>query len=269
MPSLYSRLLSKVTLAISLAFVAGCVGAAESDPDGRLFEPSADPLADVQQALGRADESDGLALVVLGANWCHDSRALAARLHHSPLAELIQQEYELVFVDVGFLDKGRDVVQQFGVPQFYATPTVLIIDPSSGAVVNDEDRDIWANAYRVDMRESVQYFEKWATSDSVADPMADSPQLQRLYAEIDQFEQQLADRVAAGYAIVGPMLEAYKAGNEPEEFDASWDELAAFRMAIPGDIRELRVEAQRRVSKGEKDIQLSFPEYPLLSWESD
>jgi len=269
MPSLYSRLLSKVTLVISLTFVAGCVGAAESDPDGRLFEPSADPLADVQQALGRADESDGLALVVLGANWCHDSRALAARLHRSPLAELIQQEYELVFVDVGFLDKGRDVVQQFGVPQFYATPTVLIIDPSSGKLVNDQDRHIWANAYRIDMRESVQYFEKWATADPVADPVADSARLQQLYAEIDQFEQQLAERVAASYAVVGPMLEAYKAGNEPEEFDASWDELYDFRSAIPDDVRELRDEARRRVSNGESDIQLVYPEYPLLSWESD
>jgi thiol-disulfide isomerase/thioredoxin len=268
MPGLNSRLLCIVTLVICLGLVAGCAGAAETDPDGKLFQPSADPLADVQQALGRAEDGDRLALVVLGANWCHDSRALASRLHSPPLAELIQQHYELVFVDVGFLDQGRDVVQQFGVPQFYATPTLLIIDPSSGQLVNDEDRHMWANAYSVDMPSSVQYFEKWATTDSVTDPAADSPKLQQLYAEIDQFEQQLAERVAAGYAIVGPMLEAYKAGNAPEEFDASWNELRDFRMAIPDDIQALRDEARRRVSEGEEDIQLAFPEYPLLSWES-
>ena len=268
MPGLNSRLLCIVTLVICLGLVAGCAGAAETDPDGKLFQPSADPLADVQQALERAEDGDRLALVVLGANWCHDSRALASRLHSPPLAELIQQHYELVFVDVGFLDQGRDVVQQFGVPQFYATPTLLIIDPSSGQLVNDEDRHMWANAYSVDMPSSVQYFEKWATTDSVTDPAADSPKLQQLYAEIDQFEQQLAERVAAGYAIVGPMLEAYKAGNAPEEFDASWNELRDFRMAIPDDIQALRDEARRRVSEGEEDIQLAFPEYPLLSWES-
>ena len=54
MPSLYSRPLCIVTLVICLGLVAGCAGAAETDPDGRLFQPSADPLADVQQALGRA-----------------------------------------------------------------------------------------------------------------------------------------------------------------------------------------------------------------------
>ena len=269
MPRLYSRLLCIVTLVICSGLVVGCASAAETDSGGRLFQPSVDPLADVQQALRRADDGDRLVLVVLGANWCHDSRALASRLHQPPLAELIQQHYELVFVDVGYYDKGRAVLQPFGVAHFYATPTVLIIDPSSGQSLNDEDRHIWSNAYNIDMSSSVQYFEKWAMNDSVADPVMDSTQLRQLYAEIDQFEQQLAERVAAGYAVVGPMLEAYEAGNAAAAFDASWNELRDFRMAIPDDIRELRDEAQRRVSEGEKDIQLQYPEYPLLSWENE
>ena len=40
MPSLYSRLLFIVALVM-------CLGA-ETGPDGRLFQPSTDPLADVQ-----------------------------------------------------------------------------------------------------------------------------------------------------------------------------------------------------------------------------
>jgi len=256
-------------LVICSSLVVGCASAAGTDPDGRLFQPSVDPLADVQQALGRAEDGDRLALVVLGANWCHDSRALAARLHRPPLAELIQQHYELVFVDVGFYEKGRKVLQQFDVAHFYATPTVLIIDPSNRALVNDEDRHIWSNAYSIDMSSSVRYFEKWAVNESVADPVEASTQLTQLYAEIGQFEQQLAERVAAGYAVVGPMLRAYEAGNAPEAFDASWNELRDFRIAIPDAIRELRDEAQRRVSEGDESVQLKFPEYPLLSWESE
>lgn len=256
---------------ISVAFCLAVflsAAAADTDPDGAIYQPSADPLADVQEALSRAGENNRLALVVLGANWCHDSRALAARLHRTPLAEVIEQNYELVLVDVGFYEQGRAVTQQFGVAHYYATPTVLIVDPAGGRLVNDEDRHIWGNAYRIDMPSSVEYFEKWAMNNTVADPAADSTQLKQLYAEIERFEKQLADRVAAGYAVVGPMLAAYKAGNAPEEFDASWDELSAFRNTIPGDIQALRDEAQRRVSEGEEDIQLEYPEYPPLSWES-
>jgi hypothetical protein len=269
MPSLNFRLLCVVVLAISVSLFIGNARAADTDPDGALYQPSDDPLADVHSAIAKAGLTERRALVVLGANWCHDSRALAKRLHRSPLAEVIQEHYELVMVDVGFYEQGREIVQQFGVPHFYATPTVLIIEPASGRVVDDEERHMWGNAYRIGTSESVEYFEKWASSDRPTDATAGSAQLGRLYAEIDEFEAQQAERVAAGYAVVGPMLEAYKAGDEPKEFDATWDELSAFRNAIPKDVKALRDTAQRRVADGETDIQLQFPEHPPLSWESD
>ena len=143
-----------------LGFFSGNASAAETDPDGRLFHPSEDPVADVQQAIEQADEKDRLALVVLGANWCHDSRALAARLYRSPLADTIQEHYELVLVDVGFYELDSAVLQQLVIPQYYATPTVVIVDPSSGQPVNNDDRHIWGNAYRIDMESSVEYFDK-------------------------------------------------------------------------------------------------------------
>ena len=120
-------------------------------------------------------------LVVLGANWCHDSRALAARLYQSPLAEVVQENYELVLVDVGFYEQGAEITQEFGVPIHYATPTVLIIEPGTGQVVDNEDRHMWGNAYRVSMAESVEYFAKWA--DSKPSVVAASPELEQLYAE--------------------------------------------------------------------------------------
>ena len=103
MPSLSLRSFFIVTLVMFSGLFVGCASAAETDPDGRLYQPSADPIADVQRALSRAEDSSRLALVVLGANWCHDSRALAARLHRSPLAELVQQlrgDGERVVIDL-------------------------------------------------------------------------------------------------------------------------------------------------------------------------
>ena len=262
-----SALNVRVVAALSLALVvaASPASAAETDPDGALYAPSDNALADVKQALATAGSEDHRALVVLGANWCHDSRALAARLNEPPLAEVIEENYELVFVDVGYYEHGRDVTLEFDVPNFYATPTVLIIDPSTGRLLNDEDRHMWANAYSIDMSSSLEYFEKWAVAEPVA--IAASPDLELLYAEIDRFEAGLADRVAAGYAVVGPMLEAYKADNAPDDFDERWDELASFRSAVPGAVTRLREEAEQRVAAGEGNIQLDYPTFPPLSWE--
>ncbi len=255
------------SLCLLLYLVAANASAAETDSNGRRYAASPDPAADVQQALQRAADNDRRALVVLGANWCHDSRALASRLHKSPLLGLIEQEYELVFVDVGFYENRADVLSRFDVDQYYATPTVLIIDPANEQVVNNADRHIWGDAYRISMTDSVDYFERWANGDAATPPR--SAELRALYAQIDRFEAQMAERVAAGYAVVGPMLEARVAGNSPSDFNVRWDELSAFRNAVPGDVQALKAEAERRVAEGDESVELEFPEYPELSWEAD
>lgn len=261
----YRRYLTALLkLMIFAAFALGTASADESNPEGRLYAPSSDAVGDVRQALAAAAGNNRKALVVMGANWCHDSRALAARLQQSPLSDVVSQNYELVFVDVGFLAKGRSVLDELEVAQFYSTPTVLVVDPDSGKVINNEDRHIWGNAYNIDMDSSVDYFEKWAASEA---PAEDSAELQKLYAEIDRFERQLAERVAMGYAYVGPKLAARVAGNSPADYQVSWDALRDFRMAIPKDILALREEAERRVAAGETDVQLTYPDYPPLAWE--
>lgn len=257
-----------ITLVLCLGSVVGLAAADQSNPDGRYYPDSANHVVDVEQALDRAEERNRLLLVVAGANWCHDSRALASRLGRSPLADLIQDNYELVFVNIGYYENGRDVMQRFGVPHYYATPTVLIIDPASGRVINEGDRHQWGNAYNIDMSASVEYFEKWPQHDSTAEPAVVHAELRQLNIQINQYEQQLADRLVDGYAIVGPMLEAAQGGNRPEEFQSSWDELRRFRSAIPPTIHALRAEARQRVAAGETNVQLTFPEFAPFSWEA-
>jgi hypothetical protein len=249
---------------------------AESEPEGgspeekgELYLPSDDAMAEVDAALSRAAASQRLALIVLGANWCHDSRALAARLYQEPLAGLVAEHYETVLVDVGFLENGQDIVQRFGSPIYYATPTVLIVDPASGQLVNAGDRHQWGSAFSISVEDSVAYFKRMAEAVPGPDGPLPGSDLDRLNEEIDAFEQRMAQRVGAGYAVVGPMLEAYKAGQEDEEFEARWNEVSEFRLAIPGAIEQLRQEAARRVAAGEQGIELDYPEFPPFSWQVD
>jgi hypothetical protein len=46
---------------------------------------------------------------MMGANWCHDSRALASRIYEEPLSTIINEHYETLFVDVGYLENGRHI----------------------------------------------------------------------------------------------------------------------------------------------------------------
>lgn len=267
------RLLSIAGAALLSFSGLGCAAAQDAGnhsatEQGEHFLPSDDPVAEVNTLLSRAAQEHRLALIVLGANWCHDSRALASRLQEAPLGAVAAKHYATLFVDVGYLEHGKDVMNRFDLPVFYATPTVLIIDPSSGQLVNADDRHQWGAAYSIGMEASVEYFERMANRAPVTEDPAEGSELQGLLDAIRAYEDTLAERVEQGYARVGPMLRAYKEGGEvPDSFDDDWQEVSEFRNAIPAAIEALRAKASRRVAAGERGIRLEFPEIPPFSWQ--
>jgi hypothetical protein len=262
--------LLQTTNVLASAETADEESASSAEQSGKLYSPSNDAMNDVSALLETARKNDKLALVIMGANWCHDSRGLAARLYQEPLKSLVKQNYETLFVDVGFLNKGKDVITSLGAAVYYATPTVLIIDPVSGGLVNAENRHQWASADSISMDDSVAYFQLMADTDLelVRNEPKVAASLLLLLAEIDNFEERQAERLYAAYEVIGPMLEAYKEGNEPENFDAYWKEIRKFRSKVPGDVDDLRAQAFERVAAGDRNIQLSYPVYPAFSWDS-
>jgi len=235
-----------------------------------LYLPTGDAMADLTAALDAARESNRLLLVMMGANWCHDSRALASRIYEEPLSTIINEHYETLFVDVGYLESGRDVITSLGTPVYYATPTVLIVDPVSGQVINASNRHQWANAASISMEESLEYFREFANTDltSFQNEQVVDADLQQLLIEIEAFEQVQADRLYQAYAVLAPMLRAYKAGDKEAFSEETWNEVRDFRYRIPADVETLQTEARQRVAAGETDIKLNYPVYPAFSWDS-
>lgn len=141
-------------------------GAAEArhghdDDDPRPYDPSRDAMADVDAALIRAAASRRNVLLVLGGNWCHDSRGLAAAFERPELARVIAQGYELVFVDVGYRDRNLDVARRFGVNDLLGTPTVLILSPE-GVLLNGDSVHDWRTADSKPYAETLRYFTAYA-----------------------------------------------------------------------------------------------------------
>jgi len=255
----------------SITMAAG--GAVTAEPatpvsrSGEIYLPSADPLADLAAKLASAKATNKRLLVVLGANWCHDSRALATRLFTAPLRTDIEAHYVTLFVDVGYLDKGQEVIASLGVPVYYATPTVLIVDPVSGLVVNAHDRHQWAEAANIGMPASIEYFRQFAGTGQATPTGENDVYLQTLLKQIADFEQAQAERLYRAYAVVGPMLKAYKEGDRDAFDDDLWNEVRDYRFRVPLDLEALRSEARERVAAGETGIELNYPVYPAFSWE--
>ena len=114
-------------------------------PEARPFETKADAKAQVDAALMRAKAGDRMVVIMMGANWCHDSRALAGWLAQPHFAAMIVSRYELVYVDVGYKDRNIDIARRFGLKSIKGTPTVLIVD-GDGRLLNKKDAPKWRNA---------------------------------------------------------------------------------------------------------------------------
>ena len=120
-------------------------GTAAAHPEASPFDPKANAKADVDLALARAKAGNRLAVIVMGANWCHDSRALAGWFATPRFAAMLSKRFELVYIDVGYKDRNIDIARRFGLSKIKGTPTVLIVD-GAGKLLNKKDAPSWRNA---------------------------------------------------------------------------------------------------------------------------
>ena len=99
------------------------------------YDEAADPHTDLQAALAAARKQHKRVMVVFGANWCPDCRALDQEFHAGgKTAGLVAERYEVVKVDVGRFDKHLDFAKLYGEPIAKGIPSVVIVTPTNEVV---------------------------------------------------------------------------------------------------------------------------------------
>jgi protein disulfide-isomerase len=109
-----------------LAALAGAAFAAE-----RPYDESADAKAEIRAALADAATARQPVLIIFGANWCEDCRALDRALKTGRNAALIARDFRVVKVDVGNFDRNRDVTAAYGNPTAHGIPSAVIVSPDN------------------------------------------------------------------------------------------------------------------------------------------
>jgi Thioredoxin-like len=146
------RILLIVSAAVSVAACASAplpAAAPGPGPEARSYAVSENASGDVDAALARAKQSGKRVLLVMGANWCSDSRALAGWLATDRFVQLVDRRYELVFVNIGMPRSGDGhnlgIARRFGLQELPGLPNVLVLT-SDGVLVNPTTATDWRNA---------------------------------------------------------------------------------------------------------------------------
>lgn len=249
-----------------LMVLSGC-NATQSDRDYK-YSPTANPLNKVVHAQSEALEQNKLLLVVLGAQWCHDSTGLAKRFSSNEMQRILTPHYETVFIDVGMLEDRRNITERFNYPIYYATPTVMIVDPSSSALLNRASMDIWGNADSIPLAQYVDYFSAFANmSEKQKAPMIawqSTPQEAQYYAE-------QALRLQEAYDVLNPMLLRDINGDTPDGFYKLWKETKAFRTELQETMTKRAALTLEMKGDGSDEAKAApaLRHYHPFSWEAN
>jgi thioredoxin 1 len=89
-----------------------------------------------------------LVLLIFGANWRGDCRALDVALKSSNNAELISREFVLVKIDVGNFNRNLSVAKKYGNPVEKGIPAAVVLSPSNQPLYSTRKGEL-SNARRI------------------------------------------------------------------------------------------------------------------------
>jgi thioredoxin 1 len=97
------------TLLALLTGLSACSG-------DKPYNESADAKEDIKQALIAAKVGNLPVVVIFGANWCEECRALSAIINTGKNAAKIAKEFKVVKVNVGNFDHNLNITKLYGNP---------------------------------------------------------------------------------------------------------------------------------------------------------
>lgn len=227
-----------------------------------VYSPDSDPVAKVQAVQLTAKANNKLLLVVLGAQWCHDSTGLAKRFSTAEMQAILSERFETVFVDVGYYQDQRAVTELFGYPGYYATPLVMVVDPRTSTLLNLQSLSQFNQADSIPLKEYLSYFSTIGLEKETITHLSQNP-------EVIKFAKEQTARLFAGFKVLSPIFKGAVENNLKEFDDVKplFEEVYAFRVALQKDIHWLHRQAILD-EKSDQVCLLDFPSYGPFSWET-
>jgi hypothetical protein len=126
------------------------------------YDENANADADVNAALAKARAQHKRAFIDLGGNWCGDCRVLAGLMALPEIKAFVDAHYVVVTVDVGRFNKNLQIPARWGITQrMEGVPSVLIVDPSTNALVDADHTATLADARHMDPQSIMDWIAEW------------------------------------------------------------------------------------------------------------
>lgn len=140
----FQKTLSLLFLSITLTFTPGC-------------SKQRDIILDqYETSLATANSQNRKLIVIFGADWCPDCRALDGILAEPDIKAILDAEFVMMKVDVGRFDKNLSLNEKLGNPIQNGIPSLVVVSPK-GELITSTKGGEFSNASKMTKEQVLEY----------------------------------------------------------------------------------------------------------------
>jgi len=129
-----------------------------------IYNPNADARAEVNEAIAKAALENKQVLIQVGGNWCSWCVKLNGLFHsNTTLDSLLKVDYIFVHLNYSKENKNLPILQEFGFPQRFGFPVLLILD-KTGKRLHTQDTSLLESGDGYDVIKIVGVLKGWTVT---------------------------------------------------------------------------------------------------------
>jgi len=129
-----------MVLAALLALAAGTANSATHD----IYPDPSQARADLAAALKTAAATHRRILLVFGGNWCGDCQVLDLYSHDARNKPILDANFVLVDINIGYKDANLDIARKYGVPIEKGVPALAVLSEHGALLYSQKDHQFSA-----------------------------------------------------------------------------------------------------------------------------
>lgn len=153
------RILPRVLAAAFLLLVV--VGQARGQSMARDIYPAPEQAkTDLAAALRVAPAQHKRILVDFGGNWCSDCKVLDYYFHQPENLPVLEKNFLMVHVNVGYLDQNQSIAERYGIPLKRGVPALAVLN-EHGKLLYSQQAGEFESMQRVEPGAVTRFLLQW------------------------------------------------------------------------------------------------------------
>ena len=163
MKTISQFVVSKVILA-GLFIIVHTTSLTGQEQKVSLYDPDADAMADLENAILEANSSKKHVFIQIGGNWC----GWCIKFHkfckeNEEITSIISENYVVLRMNYSQENKNLDVLKKLEYPQRFGFPVFVIVD-GSGRRLHTQDSALLEKGDSYDEKRVMNFFRAWTTA---------------------------------------------------------------------------------------------------------